>query len=484
MTKKQFRKADSMVFPTVLVVMIGIFLNILGMAATKGGTPQLYVVIAASVIGVIVDTIVYIRMKGTRMCGLIMPAVASMVYILMVLFVDAVFFYMLAAAIFVIDMAYLEFKRITGKAVVIVPIFVIKTLYLGRIGTVSTTEAGTTVVIMIFILIVVLAITRVWVIFNEENMSTVRAGADKQREAADRMSHVSENIVTYFDEAGGYVKELTNALDTSNSSMKNIAASIENTTLAIQEQSQKCQDIQDNTHNAKEQTDIMIEASGRALEEVSQGAKAMEELHNQAQNVEKDNKETVAYVVALNERTKEVENILNTIVNISSQTNLLALNASIEAARAGEAGKGFAVVADEIRELSEQTKRATENITDILTELNRDVESVTVSINHSVETMGQQNSLIEETKSKFDAIESGVNELMDVIHSFKQVINDITDSAEGIANGITGVSANSEEVAAASNEGTELMTRAVDDMGKVNTALTNIYQMAQHLQQE
>lgn len=104
-----------------------------------------------------------------------------------------------------------------------------------------------------------------------------------------------------------------------------IAASIESTTAAIQEQSQRCQSIQDNTHNAKEQTDIMVEASRRVLEEVSQGAKAMEELHSQAQNVEKDNKETVAYVVALNEGTKEAENILSTIVNISSQTNLLAL---------------------------------------------------------------------------------------------------------------------------------------------------------------
>lgn len=59
------------------------------------------------------------------------------------------------------------------------------------------------------------------------------------------------------------------------------------------------------------------------------------------------------------------------------------MNASIEAARAGEAGKGFAVVAEEIRQLSEQTKDATNRITDIIQDLNEDAQHAMDSMEHS-----------------------------------------------------------------------------------------------------
>ncbi len=484
MTEKQYQKADARVLPTVLIVMGGIFLNVLGMVASQGGTGKLYATLIACVLGIIVDIIVYKSTKGTRKCGVTMLTVASVVYVCMVVCVDVIYFYMLVAAIYIINMAYLEVKRLISFAAVVFPLFVGKCIYLMILGMASTTEVGTTIVIMLFIMATVHIITKILIVFNDENMGAVQAGAEQQKKAAERMTHVSENIISNFDEANAYVNSLTEALDTSNLSMQNIASNVENTAQALQEQSQMCLDIQNNTENAKAQTEVMAIASEKALEEVSQGAVAMEQLHNHAQDVEKDSRETVEYVTALNERTKEVENILGTIVSISNQTNLLALNASIEAARAGEAGKGFAVVADEIRELSEQTQAATESITEILNLLGKDVDSVTTSVNHSVEIVEQQNQLIDETKMKFGAIDVGVNELITVIEDFQQVIGDITESTSVIAEGITGLSANSEEVAATADEGTRLMNNAVNNMGQVNTTLTNIYDLAQELQQD
>ena len=481
MTAQQYKRADSRVFPTVLVVLMGILLNLFGLISAQGPSPRIFIGIGVTIVGIITCIFGYIKFKGTKKCGLVMPIAAAVVYIAMVVCVDIVFFYPLMAAVLVIMMAYSSFKRIATIGGTMMFVFVFKTIRLCLQKEIEMMEGGTTIVVMTFVLVSVLVVTKLLNRFSNENLSAVEEGANKQREAAERMTQVSENIVTHFDEANVYIQDLSSALDTSNFSMQNIASSVENTAKAIQEQTQMCQDIQSNAENAREQTEVMVEASSKALQDVSQGAKAMEELHSHAQLVERENHETVTYVEALNDRAKQVVNILGTIVNISSQTNLLALNASIEAARAGEAGKGFAVVADEIRELSEQTKKATESISKILNELNKDVEGVTTSINRSVQAVEQQNTLIEETKGKFDAIDSGVNELMNVINNFKIVIEEITEATAVIADGITDLSANSEEVAATSNEGSQLMTKAVGDMGKVNGALTNIYNLAQTL---
>lgn len=470
MTEKQYKKADTMVYASLLVVMIGIFLNILGSISTRGVDNRMITVAVASVLGVIITALGYSKLQGRRSCGIFMSVVATVVWVIMVLQVDAQFFYMLAAILFIAQMAYLEKKRIIINALVIVPIFAIRSIVLVNSGSASLNEAGTSIVIFLMIIISVYNISKIWIIFNDENLDTVR--------------RVSEELVTHFDEANKYISTLDKALNTSNLSMQEISANIESTATAIQNQSQRCVDIENNTLNAKAQTDTMVQASDNTLKEVARGIEVMDSLHNHAQEVAEDSQRTVKAVDALNERTHAVQNILATITGISTQTHLLALNAMVEAARAGEAGKGFAVVADEIKSLAEQTKTATEDITTILTELNQDVERVTTSIEHSVQITEEQGRLIEKSKGNFDAIDREVNQLMSLIWECKHVIDGITEASTIISNGITDLSANSEEVAAASNDGTCITAQAVTDMEQVKATLTNIYDLAQNLRNE
>lgn len=470
MTEKQYQKADSMVFYTLLVVITGTLLNMLGMISMSGASPAITAVTVICILGIGITIGAYAKLKGSRNCGIVMSVTAIIVWVVMVVSVEAHFFYMLAAALFIAQMAYLEKKRIIWSAVVVLPIFTVRSMMLSGKGLISLTEAGTSIVLLALMIVSAYNITKIWIAFNSENLATV--------------GRVSEELVQHFDEANKYIRTLDNALNRGNLAMQDIASNIENTADEIQNQSQKCQDIGYSTQNAKMQTEQMVQASGKTLEEVEYSVKVMEKLHSHAKDVERDNKETVESVKLLNERTRAVQNILGTIAGISTQTHLLALNASVEAARAGDAGKGFAVVAEEIRILSEQTKTATEDITVILSELDEDVKQVTTSINHSVTIVGEQNSLIEESKQKFDAIDNGVNQLMNTIHDFKRVVDDITEASVVIADGITELSANSQEVAASSNDGRRLMMQAVDDMNQVKGTLDNIYSLAQNLQNE
>ncbi|MBN1170976.1 MAG: methyl-accepting chemotaxis protein [Micromonosporaceae bacterium] len=96
-----------------------------------------------------------------------------------------------------------------------------------------------------------------------------------------------------------------------------------------------------------------------AISEISRTTEAAAQVGEQATRVAGDTNGTIT---RLGVSTAEIGEVLKLITAIAGQTNLLALNATIEAARAGEAGKGFAVVAGEVKELSQQTAAATENI--------------------------------------------------------------------------------------------------------------------------
>jgi len=99
--------------------------------------------------------------------------------------------------------------------------------------------------------------------------------------------------------------------------------------------------------------------------------------------------ETDAIVCGLAEAAARIGEIVNLINDIASQTNLLALNATIEAARAGEAGKGFAVVANEVKNLANQTTRATDEIAQQIGAVQEKTREAAAAIRNVTGTIGR-----------------------------------------------------------------------------------------------
>jgi len=97
-------------------------------------------------------------------------------------------------------------------------------------------------------------------------------------------------------------------------------------------------------------------------------------------------------ITTLAERTQSIGSILDVICGISEQTNLLALNAAIEAARAGEAGRGFAVVADEVRNLATKTAHSTDEIQNMIAQLQHEAKNAVNAMdsNKSLTVQGTQ----------------------------------------------------------------------------------------------
>ncbi|BBP88864.1 hypothetical protein BsIDN1_24820 [Bacillus safensis] len=105
-----------------------------------------------------------------------------------------------------------------------------------------------------------------------------------------------------------------------------------------------------------------MQTNSKSSEDASyKGLDALGLLVQKSTQASEESKKVEQMLLDLEHKTKNIENVVTAISEISDQTNLLALNASIEAARAGESGRGFAVVAEEVRKLAEQSAQSTKN---------------------------------------------------------------------------------------------------------------------------
>ncbi len=159
----------------------------------------------------------------------------------------------------------------------------------------------------------------------------------------------------------------------------------------------------------------LMEHAQKAASEGNQAAELGKVATNKMKAVEKVAAESVSEITALNERMKEISNIVKMIADISNQTNLLALNAAIEAALAGEHGRGFAVVAGEVRNLAGESKSATNHIEGLISSIQNNSDKTATAI-----------------KGSYVEIQAGIESVNQTIDALNRIIAESTVVAQGV----------------------------------------------------
>jgi methyl-accepting chemotaxis protein len=230
---------------------------------------------------------------------------------------------------------------------------------------------------------------------------------------------------------------------------------------------------------ASEEASSNVETVASAAEElfasVNEIDRQVDQSNQIAANAVTQARQTNDKIEGLSSAASRIGEVVKLITDIAEQTNLLALNATIEAARAGEAGKGFAVVAAEVKELANQTSKATDEISQQINAVQSETDGAVSAIHAIADTIEQMNQIAA-------SISTSVQEQGHATQEIARNIQEASAGTQEVSSNIAGVSTAAAETGEAarmvSSSASDLQSEAGRLREGVQTFLSKVQEVA------
>jgi methyl-accepting chemotaxis protein len=250
------------------------------------------------------------------------------------------------------------------------------------------------------------------------------------------------DMIKLADDFEGAVGEIIETVSSASTELEASAGSLTKT-------ADRSQELTTRVATASEQASTNVQSVASATEQLSS---SVNEISRQVQESARMASEAVGQARSTNDRVGELSkaasrigDVVELINTIAEQTNLLALNATIEAARAGEAGRGFAVVAAEVKQLAEQTSKATG-------EIGQQVAGIQAATEQSVGAIREISGTIERLSEISSTIAAAVEEQGAATQEISRNVQQAAQGTQQVSANITDVQRGASETGSASSQ--------------------------------
>ena len=307
-------------------------------------------------------------------------------------------------------------------------------------------------------------------ITNGEGDLTFRLDNTAKDETSDLVTAINrfiETIQAIIREMGtaslqvaSAAEEMTRVIEETNRGVEKQFSETEQVATAMNEMTATAQDVASSASGAAA---AATEADEKARNGLNVVTVAVDSINHLATEVEK----TSEVINSLENDSQSIGSVLDVIRDIAEQTNLLALNAAIEAARAGEQGRGFAVVADEVRTLASRTQASTQEIQDMIENLQNRARQAGGLMRDSCSHAGKSVSNANEAGSALQSITEMITRIDSLNTQIATAAEEQTAVAEEINRNIVSIS----DVGKETSSGTEQLASASIELAKLASAL-------------